>query len=168
VDESTAGQLSFKDAALAAPAPPPEPVALAEPPRAEPVAPAEPPTVELAVSVRRSSKRRKTVSARLVDGVLVVSVPSWMSRADEARWVGEMRRRHLRQSTASGIDLTDRATALARRFDLPRPRELRWAEMTSMWGSCTPANGTIRISTRLAAFPPWVLDYVLVHELAHL
>ena len=35
-------------------------------------------------------------------------------------------------------------------------------------GSCTPADGTIRLSTRLAAFPPWVLDYVLVHELAHL
>ena len=36
------------------------------------------------------------------------------------------------------------------------------------YGSCTPATATIRISTRVAQMPLWVLDYVLVHELAHL
>ena len=40
--------------------------------------------------------------------------------------------------------------------------------MQSRWGSCTPADGSVRISVRLAPFPLWVLDYVLVHELAHL
>ena len=40
--------------------------------------------------------------------------------------------------------------------------------MTTRWGSCTPTTGTIRISTRIAAFPDWVVDYVIVHELAHL
>ena len=40
--------------------------------------------------------------------------------------------------------------------------------MLSRWGSCTPGTGTIRISTRIAKFPDWVVDYVLVHELAHL
>jgi len=29
-------------------------------------------------------------------------------------------------------------------------------------------RGAVRVSRRLADFPPWVLDYVLVHELAHL
>lgn len=36
------------------------------------------------------------------------------------------------------------------------------------WGSCTPDHGTIRLSDRLAGFPDWVVDYVIVHELAHL
>ncbi len=36
------------------------------------------------------------------------------------------------------------------------------------WGSCTPENRTIRISSRVAGFPDWVLDYLIVHELAHL
>jgi predicted metal-dependent hydrolase len=38
----------------------------------------------------------------------------------------------------------------------------------SRWGSCTPADGTIRLSSRLQGMPPWVVDYVLLHELAHL
>lgn len=40
--------------------------------------------------------------------------------------------------------------------------------MRTRWASCTPADGTIRISDRLRDVPAWVLDYVLVHELAHL
>jgi predicted metal-dependent hydrolase len=40
--------------------------------------------------------------------------------------------------------------------------------MRTRWGSCTPSQSTIRISTRLAPFPDWVVDYVIVHELAHL
>jgi predicted metal-dependent hydrolase len=36
------------------------------------------------------------------------------------------------------------------------------------YGSCTPTQGTIRLSHRLAPMPPWVLKYVLLHELAHL
>jgi predicted metal-dependent hydrolase len=36
------------------------------------------------------------------------------------------------------------------------------------WGSCTVGTGAIRVSSRLRPFPSYVLDYVLVHELAHL
>ncbi len=35
-------------------------------------------------------------------------------------------------------------------------------------GSCNTLNGVIRISSRLSTTPTWVLDYVIVHELAHL
>ncbi len=46
---------------------------------------------------------------------------------------------------------------------------VRWvSNMAHRWGSCTSVDGTIRISDRLRPFPSWVLDYVLVHELAHL
>ena len=36
------------------------------------------------------------------------------------------------------------------------------------WGSCTPADRTIRISDRIMDMPEWVIDYVLLHELVHL
>jgi predicted metal-dependent hydrolase len=42
------------------------------------------------------------------------------------------------------------------------------SNQTSRWGSCTPATREIRISDRIAGFPEWVLDAVVVHELAHL
>ena len=36
------------------------------------------------------------------------------------------------------------------------------------FGSCAPSRGTIRISRRLTTMPGWVLEYVVMHELAHL
>ncbi len=49
------------------------------------------------------------------------------------------------------------------------PASVRWVDnMRQRWGSCTPEDSSIRVSARLAAFPSFVLDYVLVHEFAHL
>lgn len=121
------------------------------------------------VSILRSDRRRKTVSARMVGDVLEVRLPGWMGAADEAKWVEEMRRRFERKRSTDEIDVDARARLLARRYDLPPPESVRWVDnQTSRWGSCTPANGTIRVSSTLAPWPRWVLDFVLVHELAHL
>lgn len=121
------------------------------------------------VEVVRSARRRKTVQAREIDGVLRVSIPASMTRADEEHWVAEMVRRMERRSSVTGIDLRSRADRLAARHRLPRADSIRWADnQVWRWGSCTPADGTIRISSRLAKEPAWVLDYVIVHELAHL
>jgi len=102
-------------------------------------------------------------------GVLQVIVPSWLPKAEEAIWVDTMSRRFSRAASARRLDLPQRARSLAVRHDLPRPREIRWvSNMEQRWGSCTPATGTIRISDRMASFPHWVVDYVIIHELAHL
>ncbi len=124
---------------------------------------------EVRVEVVRSDRRRRTVGAQVLGGTLRISVPSWMSRAEEAHWIETMTARHRRKMSTDRIDLRARSTELARRYDLPRPREIKWAgDMSSRWGSCTPAAGTIRLSARLARFPDWVIDYVIVHELGHL
>jgi predicted metal-dependent hydrolase len=121
------------------------------------------------VEVVRSGRRRQTVQAQEHDGVVRVLIPASFTKAEEERWVEIMVARLRRKTTAAGIDLAERATALARRYRLPEPASIRWANnQVHRWGSCRPHDGTIRISTRLAAFPPWVLDYVIVHELAHL
>jgi predicted metal-dependent hydrolase len=157
---------------------PPDPPPAPHPARAEapdPLLAADPPAVEappepaLDVRVIRSAKRTRTSSARLVGQTLEIRLPAWMSAAEEAHWVAEWTRRFRRKMTADRIDLPERAATLAGRYDLPRPTSIRWVDgMRTRWGSCTPATGAIRLSSALAPFPDWVIDYVIVHELAHL
>jgi len=40
--------------------------------------------------------------------------------------------------------------------------------MKTRWGSCTPHRRSIRLNTELAKKPPQLLEYIVVHELAHL
>jgi predicted metal-dependent hydrolase len=41
-------------------------------------------------------------------------------------------------------------------------------EMTRKWGSCNPKSRNIRLNTQLAKKPKCCLEYVVLHELAHL
>jgi predicted metal-dependent hydrolase len=121
------------------------------------------------VEVVRSARRRKTIEAVVRNGVLRLSIPASMSETEERRWAKVMLERIERKHRSTTVDLPARARDLAARFDLPRPSSISWSEkQRTLWGSCTPSNRTIRISSRLVAFPPWVLDAVIVHELAHL
>lgn len=138
-------------------------------------APAQPEVIAPEVEVRRSDRRHRTVSARLRDGKLVVYLPAGMSRAEEARWVETMLKRFearsLRTRLNSDGDLQRRAMELNREYFGGR---LEWNSLkyvtnqNSRYGSCSPAEASIRISSALAEMPRWVRDYVLVHELAHL
>lgn len=121
------------------------------------------------VEVIRSDRRVKTVSARIVEGVIRVRIPSWMSAAEENRFVTDIVERIEVQRRSNGIDLEGRARVLAKKFDLPLPASIRWSKRQGQrWGSCSTHSGHIRISDRLVDVPPWVLDHVIVHELAHL
>ena len=110
---------------------------------------------------------------------IVILMPARMSKADEQRLVAEMIERVTRREAnlaargprRNDDDLFRRASSLSREHldGRARPRSVRWVgNMQHRWGSCTPADGTIRLSHRLQSMPPWVVDYVLVHELSHL
>jgi len=121
------------------------------------------------VEVIRSDRRRKTVSARIVEGVIRVRIPSWMTADDERTYVDDVVRRIEQQRRSNSVDIDARARRLADEFDLPQPESVRWStNQQQRWGSCTVGTGHIRISDRLVDVPPWVLDHVIVHELAHL
>ena len=126
------------------------------------------------IEVRRSGRRRKTISAEVVGDALIVSVPERMSRADEHRWVARMadrmsERRRRDRLNAHG-DLPRRAAELSRLYlGGIKPSEIHWAQtMKTRWGWCEPTGRAIRISSVVAGYPPWVRDYVILHELAHL
>lgn len=121
------------------------------------------------VEVIRSDRRNKTVSARIVDGVIRVRIPAWMTAEDEARFVDDVVERIERERRSTAIDLLARAQALAIEYELPQPSSVTWSKVQRQrWGSCSVHSGDIRISDRLVDVPPWVLDSVLIHELAHL
>jgi predicted metal-dependent hydrolase len=126
------------------------------------------------VEVRRSRRRTRTVSAYRKDGKVIVMIPARFSRAEEAEWVDTMLTKLARSDTRrkrTDAQLMRRAKVLSHTFlhDRANPESVRWvSNMSSRWGSCTTTEGTIRLSDRLQQMPPWVIDYVLLHELAHL
>ena len=130
--------------------------------------------------IRRSPRRRRTISVFREQGRVVAVIPAAMTRTAERMQVPGVVRSFLekearRRPPTAEAPLTARATALVRRY---LPPELvaslpvfgvRWSQtQRQRWGSCTPATGEIRLSSRLRALPDWVVDYVLMHELVHL
>ncbi len=124
--------------------------------------------------MRRSPRRRRTVSAYRQEDKVVVMIPARFSAAEEAEWVEKMLAR-LQRSEQRGrrtdAELIRRAGVLSRDYldGRAQPTSVRWvSNMTSRWGSCTVGDRTIRLSHQLQGMPSWVVDYVLLHELAHL
>ena len=126
------------------------------------------------VEVRRSRRRRRTVSAYRDGDRIVVLIPASLSRKEEQDWVRTMVARlekAEKRRRPSDDGLLQRARELSDRYlgGLAVPESVRWVDnQNSRWGSCTPGDRTIRMSARLQGMPQWVVDYVLVHELAHL
>ncbi|MET9934805.1 MULTISPECIES: M48 family metallopeptidase [unclassified Streptomyces] len=127
-----------------------------------------------AVEVRRSARRSRTVSAYREGDRTIVLIPARMSEAEERRWVGVMLDKLAakeRRSVLGDRELTERARRLSDQYfdGRARPGSVRWVtNQNTRWGSCTPSEGSIRLSHRLQGMPEYVVDYVLLHELAHL
>lgn len=126
------------------------------------------------VKIVRSKKRKKTVSAREVNGQFIIQAPAAMSDIDLQPIIEKLQKRWQNRRAKTRLDnaaLQRRAQELNRQYF---NGELKWktvkwvTNQEKRFGSCTPANGTIRLSSRLATMPVFVRDYVLVHELAHL
>lgn len=127
------------------------------------------------VEIRRSARRKRTVRAYREDGRTIVLMPAHLSAAEEERHVRELverlDRRERRARASTDDDLLARARRLSKRWldGMPDPVSVRWVgNQNTRWGSCTIADRTIRLSDRLVGMPEYVIDYVLIHELAHL
>jgi predicted metal-dependent hydrolase len=156
-------------------APPGDPVPVETPADSDPAdggdhAAAAAPEVE----VRISKRRKRTSEAKWVGGRIVVSLPAHLdveSRQKTIDWLVErLLARHQLQSGLDDNGLLARAIELSDRYLVgARPVSVRWVtNQTARWGSCSYYSGHIRVSHRLSVVPGWVLDSVLVHEVAHL
>ena len=125
------------------------------------------------IEVRVSKRRKKTAGAHWEGDRIVVVVPTHLRGADRDRMVESLARRlarHRPHLHASDAHLAERARALGRRYlDGVEPSSIRWSTtQNKRWGSCTIETRAVRVSERLRVAPAWVLDAVIVHELAHL
>jgi predicted metal-dependent hydrolase len=125
------------------------------------------------VEVRVSRRRKKTAGAHWEGDRIVVVVPSHLRGDARDQMVDELAarlRRHRPHLDASDEDLRARAVELGRHYlDGVVPASIRWSRtQQKRWGSCTVSTGDVRISERLRVVPSWVLDAVVVHELAHI
>jgi predicted metal-dependent hydrolase len=127
------------------------------------------------VRIVRSARRTRTISARQEGDTMVLYLPTGLSTEEEQGWVTRMQekleRNKARRTLNSDDALRQRAEALNKEYFGGELKINAIAYVTNQdhrFGSCTPSTGTIRLSHRLADMPLWVLDYVIVHELAHL
>ena len=139
--------------------------------------PEQPEGQALDVRIIRSARRKKTISAKLVNWyTLEVRAPDDISDAELDEAVDELVQRMLAKRNkmrqfSSDEDLERRA---ARHNRALFGNKLKWRSIRFVgnqqkrFGSCSPSRGTIRISNRLMNAPAFVLDYVIIHELAHL
>ena len=126
------------------------------------------------IEIRRSARRRRTVSARMEAGTFVVLMPTGLRPEEEQGHVDTLLGRYQRSQAKRRLereDLSGRARKLSAAYldGRARPASITWVtNQKHRWGSCSPGTGTIRLSTALDGMPDWVVDSVIVHELAHL
>ena len=79
----------------------------------------EPQRSSLPVEIIRSRRRRKTVQATIVDGVIRVQAPASMSERELNEHVHYLVARLERRFRSETVDLESRALRLSKRFSLP-------------------------------------------------
>ncbi|MBD3182843.1 DUF45 domain-containing protein [Candidatus Poribacteria bacterium] len=127
------------------------------------------------IRIIRSKRRKKTISARFVDGAMEVLAPASISDKElqpvieklKKRLEKREKKRHLNDSD----ELEKRSNMLNQRYfngELKINSIKYVTNQDKRLGSCTSGMGTIRISHKVAKLPKWVADYILIHEMAHL
>ena len=93
-----------------------------------------------------------------------VDLPDWVGDDDRDHIVAAEIKLWLKRRVRR--DVMEVASRYRNKFDL-KPRAIRVAEMKQGWGACG-ATGAVLINWNLVFAPKSVLEYVVVHELAHL
>lgn len=117
----------------------------------------------LASDVPASGRRHEAVVYDSETHTLTVSLAASAEATDSARVAALLKRWY---QTEARRCFTERLALYAPIVGV-RFNALALSSATTRWGSCSSV-GNIRLNWRLMHFPLWVIDYVVIHELAHL
>ena len=127
------------------------------------------------VIIKKSAKRKKTLSAKLKDGVMEVNAPAGITDKELDAFINKFKLRFEKRAKQAALDKEDtlvkRARELNRKYFQGKVKyqEIRYSvNQKKRFGVCYPEKGKILINARLKEMPRWVQDYVIIHELAHL
>ena len=125
--------------------------------------------------VIRSQRRRRTISARVVDGKMHIYAPVGTSDEKLAEVTRNFKRRFEKRKLKEELNLKENLNEVAQKLNKKyfggrlKIGSIEYAaNQDKIFGSCNYRKGTIRISHRLTKMPQWVRDYVIVHEIAHI
>lgn len=124
------------------------------------------------IKVIKSRKRRKTASAQIKNNFLEIRLPSSLSSRQEEEIIKNLLKKiQSKNKIRTDNFLLKRAIYLYKKFFPPPLPSLTvsWSlRQKRSFGSCQPKKKIIRINHRLKKAPLWVIDYLLIHEMAHL
>jgi len=122
-----------------------------------------------------SSRRLRTVSARLVEDTLLISAPESLPYHRLEKIVADFKLRFERKKIKEELDKQQSLVEIAKRLNeryFGNKLKINSVEYVtnhnSKFGCCHYRSAEIRISHKVGLMPEWVRDYVLVHEMAHL
>ena len=125
--------------------------------------------------VIRSYRRRKTISARVVDGKMHIYAPVRVSDDKLTEIIRNFKKRFERQKVKKELKIKENLNDVAQKLNKKyfggkiKIGSIEYAaNQHKIFGSCSYRKATIRISHRLTSMPQWVRDYVIVHEMAHI
>ncbi len=127
----------------------------------------------VALELKVVRKRVKNINARLNGSKLSISAPHRVPAGELEESIVELARKLVRRSRADAVNADGGAEAIARKVarrfpDPPEVTEVRFVtNQSSQWGSYSKQTGIVRLNAALRQMPPWVLEAVVAHELAH-
>jgi len=127
------------------------------------------------VELVRSPRRRKTLSAKVLNNTMYVYVPISLPEARLGgiieKFKSKFTKLRLKNELNSSQSLKEIAEKLNKRYFAGRLfiNSIEYVtNQESKFGCCDVRLKDIRISYKVGKMPPWVRDYVIIHELAHL
>jgi len=127
------------------------------------------------VKIIRSQRRKRSVGARLVNDLLLISAPLSLSQDKLDEIIGDFKLKFSRQKLKNELgkekNLLNLAKILNKQY-FNNQLKIKGIEYSinqnSRFGCCNYHTAKILISHKIGLMPKWVRKYVLVHEMAHL
>jgi predicted metal-dependent hydrolase len=125
------------------------------------------------IEIIRSKKRKKTIQARLTGEKTVRVLAPYGSNEDIiVGFVKKTVKKFALKESISGKEgeLQKRAEMLRDKYISNAPDfTISYSEsLRTTWGKCFIRDKNIILNPKLGSFPLWVIDYVIIHEIAHL